>query len=480
MGERIACIRPSFNRSIQFEGRPERLSCETGALLLREADERLGLSRDLARVVEDKRDPSRVVHSMEELLRTAIILPALGWRDQDDADFLRWDAAVRLAISDRRGISALLNSDKTEAKGLGSQPTLSRLHEGLSSDRNRSVLREFLMESAARRLKAGNGGHRQRYVTIDIDSLPIEVDGSQPGAEYNGHYDAKIFHPLIATAAELGDILDVKLRPGSVHTAEGGLEFILNVVRTAEKSLCQVAAVRMDAGFPDEETLQGLESQGVPYVARIKTNAVLDAMAEPYLTRPRGRPPTEGRTWTCEMSYQAQSWSRARRLVLIITENPRELFLNHFWLVTSWTEDEKHAEELLSCYRQRGTAEGVFGELMDSIEPALSSNRRPKSHYRGQTMADRSGKNLSFAVNEARLILAALAFNLAHAVRCVAEKAFQKGLTIKGLQEKIFKVAARVTLHARRINIILASDVCERWLTLWSKINCLGFANGRA
>ena len=96
-------------------------------------------------------------------------------------------------------------------------------------------------------------------MTLDVDSFPIEVDGHQPGAEYNGHYGGTIFHPLIATAAELGDILDVKLRPGTAHTAEGGLNFILAVVKAAREKLCQVAAVRMDAGFPDDETLRGLE-----------------------------------------------------------------------------------------------------------------------------------------------------------------------------------------------------------------------------
>ena len=49
-------------------------------------------------------------------------------------------------------------------------------------------------------------------------------------------------------------------------------------------------------GFADGATLRGLESQGIDYVARIRNNAVLDRMACPYLRRPPGRPPREGRT----------------------------------------------------------------------------------------------------------------------------------------------------------------------------------------
>jgi hypothetical protein len=47
MGEVLTQIVPTFIKSIRIEGRNERLSAETGALLLREADERLGLTMDI-------------------------------------------------------------------------------------------------------------------------------------------------------------------------------------------------------------------------------------------------------------------------------------------------------------------------------------------------------------------------------------------------------------------------------------------------
>jgi hypothetical protein len=61
--------------------------------------------------------------------------------------------------------------------------------------------------------------------------------------------------------------------------------------------MCQVALVRIDAGFPDETLLAGLEANGTPYVARIKNNKVLDRLAARYLRRPPGRPPAEPRVW---------------------------------------------------------------------------------------------------------------------------------------------------------------------------------------
>jgi len=83
------------------------------------------------------------------------------------------------------------------------------------------------------------------------------------------------------------------------------------------------------------------------------------------------------------MSYQAESWSRPRRVVLVVMERSGELFLHRFWLITSWINDQMSAEALLELYRERGTAEGYYGELKSVLDPALSSSPRQKSHYRG-------------------------------------------------------------------------------------------------
>ena len=87
-------------------------------------------------------------------------------------------------------------------------------------------MREALVESARRRLRAQGRGRLPR-LTLDVDSLPVEVHGSQPGFQYHGYYKARIYHPLVALAAETGEILDVRLREGAVHTADGALQFIL-------------------------------------------------------------------------------------------------------------------------------------------------------------------------------------------------------------------------------------------------------------
>jgi len=74
----------------------------------------------------------------------------------------------------------------------------------------------------------------------------------------------------------------------------------------------------------------------------------------------------------------------------VVVRREDEFFPHAFWLVTSWTREQMPAEALLTHYRQRGTAEGHFGELMDVLAPALSSAKRLKSNYQGHPPVRRS------------------------------------------------------------------------------------------
>jgi hypothetical protein len=181
MGEsQCSLFQPDFNRSLRVEARGERLSADAGALLLRELLDRLGYPTLFSEHLRDARDGSRVRHAHEELLRTALLLLAQGWRTHSDVSLLREDPAFRLAISSRRGQRPLRQATGREPNGLCSQPTLSRLLAALSSEKNRGGLAAVLLESAARRM---NLRERLPEITLDLDSLPIEVFGHQPGSD---------------------------------------------------------------------------------------------------------------------------------------------------------------------------------------------------------------------------------------------------------------------------------------------------------
>jgi hypothetical protein len=281
-----------------------------------------------------------------------------------------------------------------------------------------------------------------------------------------------VFHPLVASVAGTGDLLDVQLREGNAHTAKGAVEFVLPLIDLAEKRLCQIAALRIDAGFPEEKFLSALEQRPrpTPYVARVRNNKVLDAMAEPHLRRPPGRPPAEPRTWFYEMQYQAESWSRPRRVVLVVLERKDELFLHHFWLITNWTSEQMPGEALLEMYRERGSAENHMGELMDVFDPALSSAPRSKSHYRGNAITETALPGDSFAQNEARLLLNALAYNVAHVARTFVAEQTGEGWSLRRLRERVLRVASRVLVHGRRATLVICTQAAALWQVLLHRL----------
>ena len=470
MGETLPLFRSSFNKSLRIESRPDRLTAEPGAIVLREIMQRTRIIEWLVERLFDPRNADKVTYPLADLLRTVLLLLGQGWRDQDDADALRHDAGLRLAASGARGTTPL--SGETH---LASQPTLSRLIAVLSTPENRAVLHEAIIELAGRRLRGMRGGHRHRYLSIDVDSLPIEVHGHQPGSAWNGHYHQRMYHPLVASVAETGDILDARLREGNVHTADGALDFILDLVDRAEDALCQVAVVRIDAGFPDDKLLGGLERRGTPYVARLRNNKVLDRMARPLLQRPPGRPPAEPRVWFHEMAYQAESWTKARRVVLVVVERPDQLLLDRFWLITSLDVGAVPAAELLDLYRQRGRAEAHMGELMDVLDPALSSAPRRKRHYRGRRLAERDSTLDAFAHNEVVLLLNILAYEVVHAGRCLMEAATKEGWSLRRFREHVLRAAARVVVSGRRVTMVIGQAFARFWHLLWPRLERLRY-----
>lgn len=492
----------TFNRAIKVEARAERLSSDAGVLLQRELDERLGLTRTLAAQLQDPRDPDLVTHPLSELLRARLYLLNEGWRDQDDVDKLRDDPALRLAVSERRGDAALGPATEPQTpEGLASQPTQSRLIAALSTKQNRAVLQSALLDWTRRGLRAQRG-HRYRYVTVDFDSTMLEVYGRQGGSAYNGHYQCRGYHPLLAQVAETGDWVGGQLRSGEVWTAEGAVEFVLPILARVEEEIGQVALLRGDAGMVDEPMLAALEQRRnarghgaeTPYVFRLKTNAVLDRLAEPHVNRPPGRPPLEGREWLYELEYQAESWSVPRRVVLVVVERPSELFLDYFFLVTNIAPEDLDGAGVLETYRPRGMMEGCLGELKSVLALALSCSERQGERKRTEAERKQADARDS-ACNEATMLVYLLAYNLANQVRLLMEDAAPQpiaatsgherlperkpladylvprcGWSLQRFREQVLKTAARFLLGGREVVVVIAGAAAELWQRLWRRL----------
>jgi hypothetical protein len=455
-------LRPSFNGSLAIEGRGDRLTPLAGTVLLRELDERLGATAALAASLEDPRKQGKVRHGLTELLRTWTYTMAAERTMQTAAEGLRADPALRLAAADQRGLAPL-----DESGELASQPTLSRLLASLATDRKLAALEDGLFDSARRAVLAMRSGRKLGAVTLDVDSFPHEVFGSQPGSDWNAHYGLCCYHPLGVMLGETGHWLGLKLRPGSVHTTDGTADLLLPLIDRVEAELGEVADVRGDAGFVGPDLLEKLERREVRYAFRLPTNSVLEKLAEPHVFRPVGRPPKEPRTWCTELSYRAATWQEPRRVILVVAERPGELYLHSFFIVTSFTKQDLDADAVLDYYRERGTMEGYIGEHQSVLDGRLSSTRRPKSRIQNYRIRERSAPIDAERANAAALMLHGIAFNLLNTLRLVAGASGKVDeparLHLRRAREELLAVAGRVVVSARRATLVVTSRTAALW-----------------
>src|ERR1017187_9169140 len=164
--------------SAAFDG--GRLTSDGGVLLLAQAERQIGICERLAACIADPRDPTRVIHALDDILRARVFAICCGYEDADDLDALRDDPGFRLALGKLPGWG----------RGLASQPTMSRWE-------NTPTTREL-----ARLMRAMVAIYCSSYpaepaaVTLDIDDTCDVVHRHQQLSLWNGHYGTRCFLPI--------------------------------------------------------------------------------------------------------------------------------------------------------------------------------------------------------------------------------------------------------------------------------------------
>src|SRR5881409_3012785 len=94
-------------------------------------------------------------------------------------------------------------------------------------------LDKLLAESLTRAWQAGAGPGDGRLV-VDVDSFVGEVHGYQKQGAAFGYTRERGYHPLLASRAETGEVLHLRLRKGSANTQRG-------IVRFSDELIARVA-----------------------------------------------------------------------------------------------------------------------------------------------------------------------------------------------------------------------------------------------
>ena len=299
----------SFNSSLKVDFQGARAS-DGGLILVRELDERLGLSVLIERHLSDSRRGKNVQLLLSDLLRQSVYSRLAGYADVNDAERLSQDPTFRL-----------IGSKKILERGAALTSRLQSFETGvLTQEDNLAGLAALNRELIARVEAIAS----PRRIVLDMDSTEVAVYGQQKESAYNDHFASTCYHPLLLFNRE-GDCLAAKLRPGNVHSADGWEELLLPEIKR-QQALGKEVVFRADAALAKPELYAALEERDWQYAIRLPANDHLQRNITELLTRPVGRPIYKPVVRYKSFLYQAASWKQARRVVAKVEFHCGELF----------------------------------------------------------------------------------------------------------------------------------------------------------
>lgn len=431
-------------RPVVVENSAGRLSSDAGLLVLREFDERIGMTRQFVSALSDpRRDPD---HSFLAMTRQRVYGILAGYEDQNDHDTLRSDPVFQL-VCDR------LPGDDAE---LASQPTLSRFENAIdvpSLFRLRTLLVDQFIDSFET---------PPARLMFDMDGFDDPAHGAQQLTLFHGYYDQNQYFPLIITNAETGLVVMVSLRHGTAAAALGAdddLEYLVNRLRRQWPDID--IEVRADSGFGVPCMYEVCERLGIWYTFGIGMNPRLKRASDDLLAEAvSGYEASEQkqRLFTA-LCYQAGSWDRERSV--IIKAECHAAGTNRRAVVTNRPGAMLLPQGVYDEYVERGESENRNKELkLDLCGGRLSDHR--------------------FMANLFRLYMHTLALNLLIRLRSelpapdpdeptrpaplpdAETRKVPSGAELRRAQPatwrlRLIKVAAEVIVSARRILIRLSS-----------------------
>jgi F0F1-type ATP synthase alpha subunit len=155
----------SFNSSLKVDFQGSRVTSDGGLVLVRELDERLGLSQLMDRYLSDSRRGKNIQLPLADLLRQSIYSCLAGYEDVNDAARLAQDPTFRLIGSRKiweRGaaLTSRLQSFETEV---------------LTQEENLAGLAALNRELVAKAEAIAS----PRRVVLDMDSTEVRVHDRQ-------------------------------------------------------------------------------------------------------------------------------------------------------------------------------------------------------------------------------------------------------------------------------------------------------------
>ena len=248
----------SKGRRVEAEFTGAEVTSNGGAMLLAEADRRMGLTQAAADAVGDDRRRKSVVHATRDIIRQRTYGLILGHEDLNDHGRLRLDPALQAAVM-RDGAMA-------------SPSTLCRF-ERKSTPSEAMALHGVLFEQFVKAHPVA-----PKRVVLDFDATDVELHGMQEGRHYHGHYRSYCYLPLYVFSGR--HLLAAVLQPSdrdAAWRAGAVLKLLVDALRAKWPGVEVI--LRGDCGFCRPRIMRWCEKAGVGYVLGLPSNSRLAALA---------------------------------------------------------------------------------------------------------------------------------------------------------------------------------------------------------
>ena len=298
-------------------------------------------------------------------------------------------------------------------------------------------LDRVLGQTLTRAWQAGAGPRDGRLV-VDVDSFVGEVHGhAKQGAAF-GYTRQRGYHPILATRADTGEVLHIRLRTGSANTSRGMLRFCDELIARVDRAgATGPKLLRADSGFWAKKSFDRLDRAGWQFSIGVRLQAhvrtAIEQIDEHAWTTLEDYPPTS-------IAQIAETTLGDRRLVVRrVRTLDKQGELLPSWEHFPFATNRSDALALVEAeHRQHAVVELAIRDLKDQ---ALA-------HFP-------SGK---FCANAAWTVIAALAHNLLRWTSVLG----LPGQTIRAartLRRRLLALPGRLTKTARRFTLHLPA----RW-----------------
>lgn len=410
-------IGKSQGKILELKDDGEYLSSDGGIILTKKKVS--SMSQALAKVFEDKRDKSKVKHSIEDMLSQRIFGIIAGNEDINDHNQIRNDEIYKMMI------------DKDD--DLASASTLCRM-EKVSGTRDISIAAHNIMFNDF----INSYDEAPKDIIIDFDPTDTTLYGDQEGKYYHGYYKSNCYLPLIATCNN--HLLCAYLRQSDKDPARHIWAILSILVKNIRKVWPDVKITfRADSGLCRHKILNWCERSDIKYIVGIPTNNTLKRMTseleKEVLDKFNNSDKTKLIKDYTEITYGAETWIRERKIIVKNEQSSKGS--NTRLVVTNIDGNAKDLYENIYCLR---------GDMENRIK-----------EYQTDMFGSRCSCSL-YDSNQYRMILSALAYTAMLDIKSFVKDKTGVAPYCSTLRSKFIKVAVIIRKKKTKIQLVISKS----------------------